>query len=132
MAKKRGRPAFKPTVTMRRKVEELVSCGMVELDIARAIGCAHDTLRKHFVEELLTGRAKRRAEVIWLRFREARKGQSGSLTQLEKLTALEPSPPAPEPPAEKPEKLGKKELASLEAAKPVEDDGKSRWSGLLN
>lgn len=85
---KRGRPQFRPTATQRREVEEMIACGMSEDDVARAVGIATETLRKHFVEELATAKAKRRGEVIKLLFRNARKGNVSAQKHLEAMTSL--------------------------------------------
>lgn len=74
MAKKSGRPEFTVTAPLRQKVAECAAVGMSQDDIARAIGCSTPTLVKHFEEELTTGAAVKRAEVVGLLFKAARKG----------------------------------------------------------
>lgn len=114
-----GRPPFKPTAAQRRQVEELVSCGMGHTDIARALGIARETLRKYFADELAEGLARRRAEVIALLYKSARKGNVSAQKALDLATAragaqasfAEDAEPAP-----RPVKLGKKEQAQLDAA----------------
>lgn len=113
----RGRPQFKPTPALRRKVEELVSCGMSKDDCARAIGCSTPTLEKYFENELANGVAKKRAEVIGLLYREAKKGNVTAQKKLEEMTrvaaaaesvnARSGTTPAPQERAAP--KLGKKE-----------------------
>jgi hypothetical protein len=110
---KRGRPEFKATRAMRREVEQMVAVGMSEDDVARAIGCATPTLAKHFAEELATGRAKKRAEVIKLLFKTARKGNVSAQKKLEAMTGAGAGAAAA-PQA----KLGKKEEAELAALNP--------------
>lgn len=128
----KGRPRFEVTAARRLKVEQLAACGMMQADIARAIGCHVDTLRDGFAEQLLTGRAKKRAEVLGQLFKSAKGGNVSAQKYLEQLTGAVADPPPPQHAAvEKPEKLGKKEQAQIEAERPPED-GKSRWSGLLN
>jgi hypothetical protein len=128
MARKRGRPPFKPTTAIRRKVEELIACGKSQDVIASAIGCARDTLTKHFADELLHGRARREAEANALLWKNARKGNASALRRLldEIRVAGAASdfekPPAPAP---KLEKLGKK-AAAAEAAQHVGGEG-SEW-----
>ncbi len=114
-----GRPPFKPTTAQRRQVEELVSCGMSPPDIARALGIARETLRKHFADELAEGLARRRAEVIALLYKSARKGNVSAQKALDLATsravaqaAFVEDPDA----APRPLKLGKKEQAQLDAA----------------
>lgn len=121
-----GRPSFKPTVAMRRRVEELVSCGVSQDDCARAIGISTPTLVKHFEEELASGAAKKRAEVISMLYKAAKKGNVSAQRTLEGMTraaaadeavrsrggsgqggAARAVPPAPKP--------GKKELQKAAA-----------------
>ncbi|MBE1208121.1 hypothetical protein [Aminobacter carboxidus] len=112
----RGRPPFKPTPALRRKVEELVSCGMSKDECARAIGCSTPTLEKYFEEELANGVAKKRAEVIGLLYREAKKGNVTAQKKLEEMTRVASAAEAvgarsgTKPvPQERAPKLGKKE-----------------------
>lgn len=81
-----GRPAFKATAKLRRQVAELISCGMSQDEVARAIGCSTPTLVKHFPDELATGAARKRAEVIGLLYRNARAGNVSAQKQLETMT----------------------------------------------
>lgn len=74
VAKKRGRPAFKPTPAMRRTVEQMVSVGDSQITISRALGIAKDTLELHFAEELKNGYAKKRREIVELLYKNAKKG----------------------------------------------------------
>ena len=110
---KRGRPTFRATAAQKRKVEQYVSAGMSQTDIARAIGCTEPTLQKHFAEELAIGAAKRRAECIDLLYRAARKGNVSAIKKLEEMTkvaALAEAQRNPKP--EVPTKLGKKQQAA--------------------
>lgn len=88
VAKTRGRPRFKPTPAMRRNVEQMVSVGDSQETIARAIGIAKDTLELHFAEELKTGYAKKRREVLDLLFKAAKKGNVTALRTLEAMTRV--------------------------------------------
>jgi hypothetical protein len=106
----RGRPAFKPTATQRREVEELISCGMKRDDIARAIGISPNTLEKHFPEELATGASRKRAEVIRMLYRNARGGNVSAQRKLEEMTARAGLEADFNEPA--PRKQGKKEAAA--------------------
>lgn len=94
MASKGGRPAFKATPALRQKVEQLISCGMTQDDVARAIGCSTPTLTKHFEEELTTGAAKKRAEVISMLYRNAKKGNVSAQKALEAMTRSVVAPEA--------------------------------------
>jgi hypothetical protein len=82
----RGRPAFQPTTAQRKQVEECVSVGMSHEEVAMAIGCHRETLEKHFADELLHGRARKRAEVTKLLFAAARKGNVTAQKALKEAT----------------------------------------------
>lgn len=131
----RGRPSWKPTAAMRRKIEEMRSCGMSERDIALAMGVDAKTLRKHCGLELDTGGAKRRAEVIDVLFRTARKGNVSAIRRLEELTragkymggAVEDPDEGDEaapPPKEEPQAQGKKAQRQQRAKKAAGDGGR--------
>lgn len=117
MAKKSGRPTFTATSTLRQKVAECASVGMSQDDIARAIGCSTPTLVKHFEEELTTGAAVKRAEVIGMLFKAARKGNVTAQKALDAKaqvaaaaqTMRDRESGASAPPPAKEAKLGKKE-----------------------
>lgn len=112
----RGRPRFNPTATQRRKVEELIACGMPVADIACAIAVDEKTLRLHFATELSSGRAHRRAEVIGLLFASARKGNVSAQKQLAQVTALASAEASfTDEAPRRPAKLGKKAEADQAA-----------------
>lgn len=116
-----GRPPFAATKRQCKRVEEMISCGMSEPEISHVIGCSVPTLRKHFADHLMHGRARRRAEVIELLYKTARKGNVSAQKQLEDMTAVAASlRPSMADVAEvpKPVKLGKKEEADQAAANP--------------
>lgn len=125
-------PPFKVTPAKRQEVQQLKACGMSEDDIARAIGCSTPTLRKHFAEELRTGHAKKRAEVIRMLFKTAKAGNVSAQRKLVDLTAAAADFPPPNQAddadgARKPAK-GKKEAAqeaAVNAAKGTD------WDDLL-
>ncbi|CAA2142760.1 hypothetical protein HYPP_03781 [Hyphomicrobium sp. ghe19] len=56
----------------------LVAGGQGEEDIARVIGVSRGTLRKFFKEELATGAAKRRGEVLLAQYRAAVAGNASA------------------------------------------------------
>lgn len=85
----RGRPVFKPTPAMKRSVERMVACGDSQETIARALGIDDETLRKHFGEELKTGYAKRRRQVVDLLFEGAEKGNASLIKRVEEMTRLQ-------------------------------------------
>ena len=87
-------------------------------------------LTKHFGEELETGRAVKRAEVIRLLFTSARKGNVSAQKTLEQITARAAAEDEvlSQPTAEKQPRLGKKEQAQIDAQTAGED---SNWGGDL-
>ena len=111
---------------MRRKVSELVACGIDQDDIARAIGCSAPTLTVHFAEELATGRAVRRAEVISLLFRQARRGNVTAQKTLEHLTGIAP-PGVTAQPAER-KKRQERKAGQIDAGTAAEG---TEWAELL-
>ena len=60
-----GRPAFKPTDHERKQVEAMSGYGLPIEQIAVLVrdGIDTDTLRKHFAQELISGKAKANAQV---------------------------------------------------------------------
>lgn len=127
MADQGGRPPWIPTKAQRKKVEELISCGMSVEDVAHVIGVSHPTLRDRCAEEISGGRAKKRAEVIALLYRTARKGNVTAQKHLEAMTGMV-APGGTKPKDAKPPKLGKKVEAQIEAANA---DQESDWGDLV-
>ena len=70
----RGRPPFKPTDKQREQVIALSSNGLPHIQIARIIGCAPKTLRKHFREELNIGKIQANAKVAGALYQSALNG----------------------------------------------------------
>lgn len=124
MTRRRGRPAYRATAAQRREVEQMVACGMPKAAVARALDIHEETLDKHFAEELQTGRAKRRREVIGLLFRQARGGNvSATKKLLETIDLAETSESVAESkPVPRAERPGKKEMAA-ELARTAGRDG---------
>ena len=83
--RKRGRPAYRPTLEDRQIVEQMKFCGESDTTIARALGIDPDTMRKHFPDELADGHAHRRKEVIGLLFTAARNGNVAATKKLEEM-----------------------------------------------
>ncbi|GLK68969.1 hypothetical protein [Hansschlegelia plantiphila] len=125
-ARKRGRPAFKPTLAQRKRVSQAAAAGWSHNRIALGIEIDVDTLRKHFATELEHGGAKHSIEALDLLWKQARGGNvsatkklielnevgaaAGALRDREKSGTVDaPSVPAPA------EKLGKKEEAQRAA-----------------
>lgn len=120
--KRRGRPPFKPTPSQRATVEQMRYCGEPAAVIARAIRIDEDTLRKHFVEELANGHAKRRKEVVGFLFAAARKGNVTAQKKLEEMGRGVDR--IREAPAVAPQRVGKKEAAQADATAAVSEGGK--------
>lgn len=59
-----ARPAFKPTSANKRQVAIAAGAGMPHEDIAAALGITAPTLRKHFKQELKSGAAMKRIQVL--------------------------------------------------------------------
>ncbi len=135
-----GRPEYSPTLEKRQKVEILIAARMAHEDIARVLGITAPTLRKHFREEILTGLAKKRAEVLVAMHTSALAGNTSAQKSMLALTGPGNSPVAPReritpatapgtPPVGPVPKLGKKEAQVLAAHTAGEG---SDWEGLLN
>lgn len=71
-----GRPALEFTADQRKMVEAMAAYGIPQRDIARVIGCALETLRKNFENELALGSTKATARVAEFLFQKAT-GQKG-------------------------------------------------------
>jgi hypothetical protein len=69
--RRRGRPQHQPSEQTRRTVEAMAGFGIPQLDIARLIGVAPETLRLHYGQELDTGGIKANAAVAKNLFRIA-------------------------------------------------------------
>jgi len=79
---------YVPTSADREIVERLAAAGHGKTEIAATVAIARDTLRKHFVEELLNGQARHRRDVINMLFESARRGKVSAIIRLEHLTRL--------------------------------------------
>ena len=77
---KGGRPAFEPTDAQRRQVKAMAAYGVPEFDIAKVIGIAEKTLRKHFWQELETGHIEANAKVAESLFQKAMGNGQGAVT----------------------------------------------------
>ena len=73
--KKRGRPPFKPTDEQREQVKAMSSHGVPHRQQAPLIGCSSPkTLRKHFRDELNTGKIQANAKVAGALYQSALDG----------------------------------------------------------
>lgn len=120
----RGRPQFKPTPTLRRKVEQNISCGMSKDECARSIGCSTPTLEKYFATEISDAVANKRSELIGMLFKAARKGNVTAQKQLVEMNRVASAQEAVDPRPTRPARLGKKEEAAIAAQTAGED---SAW-----
>jgi len=81
-----GRPIYVATDELRERVAMLSACGMSHADIAGAIGCNHQTLRKYYRSELKSGAAVKRAEIIGMLVVSAKSGSVPAQKHLESMT----------------------------------------------
>jgi DNA-binding CsgD family transcriptional regulator len=70
----RGRPEHKPTVKSQARVASMAGGGMSQDEIAAALRIDRNTLAKHYKDDLTSGAAQRREEVLEVVRREALDG----------------------------------------------------------
>lgn len=80
-----ARPEFKPTSRQRQEVEILAASRTSVDDIATAIGVSAKTLRLHFSDQLLAGRARRQRDVVVALYNKAIAGNVGAMKTFLKL-----------------------------------------------
>ena len=68
-------PPHQPSPLHRRQVEIMAACGVPETDVARAVGIAPKTLRKHYRRELDLGHVKASRKVAAALLRKATGGR---------------------------------------------------------
>jgi len=75
-----GRPAFQPTDAERKQVEAMSGYGLPIEQIAVLVrnGIDADTLRKHFAQELISGKAKANGQVGKTLFQKAMAGDTAA------------------------------------------------------
>lgn len=123
-----ARPEFKPTAAQRRQVAVLAAAKMAEDQIAASVGISRPTLRKHFTEELASGKAQRNAAVIQAIYKQALAGNVSAQRLWVKVAGLDsPALPGKSEGSSVPvtSKRGKKEIEQ-ENAESVGGDG-SDW-----
>jgi hypothetical protein len=141
----RGRP---PGTTKAKKVQRqlvriMAAEGHERAAIADAVQVDEEMLTRDYAEELLTTKERLNAEVIAKLFETATKGQKAEAFRAQEFwvrcnagwhefapRAYQPPLPAKPTAEPKPEKLGKKEQASLDAKN--SPDQKSGWAKLVN
>lgn len=76
-----GRPAFEPTDAERKQVEAMSGYGLPIEQIAVLVrdGIDADTLRKHFAQELISGKAKANSGVGRTLFQKAMGGDTAAM-----------------------------------------------------
>lgn len=122
---KRGRPPFKPTPALRRRVSTAAGAGMSHEDIALALQVSRVTLVKHFSEELTVGACVRRMEVAEAVYKAAKKGNVAAARAYSQMGARAGGSSAA---ASAGGDEGKKERAQREGA--VAQQG-TEWESLL-
>ncbi len=125
----RGRPPFKPTAAQRLSCERMLASGDSQNTVARALGIDPDTLQKHFAEEIATGGARRRRQVVDAIFAGVGKGNAALIRRAEEMTrassAQEGIRDPDQPPPAVADRRGKKETRRDEAA--IAGEG-TEWS----
>lgn len=143
-APKTGRPPFKVTAAMRRRVAIAAGSGQIShQQIAEGLGISRTTLYVHFQAELSVGANKHRLEVLEAMFKAAKKG---NVAAAKAYLAADPPPAVPpamegddaaagsaaggaeELAAPKPAALGKKAQAQADAMTAHVD---TPWAELL-
>lgn len=123
-AKTAGRPEFVATTEQRERVEIWIGAGMSVEEIAAALELSEKTVRKHFRQELLVGKSKKRAEVLAAMYKAAAGGNVSAQKAYIQLNALADADdnvrnpkdePAPAPSKAARAYKGKKEIAQEEA-----------------
>lgn len=72
-------PSHEPDKASRDKVESMAALGIPQEDIARVIGICHQTLRKHYRDELDNATTKANTQIGGALFRKALSGDTASL-----------------------------------------------------
>jgi hypothetical protein len=126
MPDKRGRRKLRFAVEVYENVEVLAAGGMMQDDIADAVGVSAPTLRKYFRPELGKGAARQRAMVLGSLAAQAKKGNVSAanayLAQIDKHSAAAAMRTRERSPA--PPRKGKKEERQDAAASVADAGGK--------
>lgn len=121
----RGRPKMRRINELRDRVAILAAGGMLQDQIAAAIGCSTPTLTKYFFKELTAGKAAKTAAMLAKLYEF---GMAGSVPAVKAFLQIAQKSEALPPPPKK-EKLGKKEARFI--ASQTAHQG-SEWSDLLH
>lgn len=117
-SRKVGRPAYAPTPEDRETVKQMRYAGELERVIALSLGITIPTLTKHFRDELDSGPAMKRREVIGLLFAQAGRGNVAAAKKLEEMGRIAGAAASVQARETKAPKLGKKEVQA-EAARAI-------------
>jgi hypothetical protein len=93
--RKRGRPAFKPTATQRRRIMHGVSVGLTLDQLALDLEMAGSTMRRVFAKEIKTARVRLVLDNLDRLHRAADKGNVSAMRELARMM-MEPVQPAAE------------------------------------
>ena len=115
------RNTFKPTLDQSFKVSILAAEGMTTQDIAGAMGLSPPLIDKYFSEELKNGKNNLKLRILEALYKKAAKGNVAAQRFLASRLF--------DPPVPKAKKIGKKEMAKLQAAS---CHNESDWGDLIN
>lgn len=76
---------MKPTAKQKKMVIDLAQWGFSRRDIAHALGISVTMLKRHFDEEILTGRARRKLEVVTMLWDAAEAGSVPAMLQIYRM-----------------------------------------------
>ena len=114
-----AKPEFKPRKGDHQKVERYIGCRMSPDQVARVIGCSVEDLQAHFAEQIATGEARTRANIIDALHDQMEEGISASTNRLEAMTAIPAEGAAPTAGG-----VGKKAAAAADAKAAVQGGGR--------
>jgi hypothetical protein len=93
LTRKRGRPAFKPTANLRRRLIRGIAVGLKLDELALDLDMAESTMRRVFAKEIKTARVRLVLDNLERLHRAADKGNVSAMRELVRMMA-EPNPVA--------------------------------------